>query len=447
MKNNFKKISAAFIAGMLMVPTVNAATLEERVAELEANQSLNIFNFSGTFMTRFDDIISAKQTKPNSGANLAFDNKDLNYMRLKFQFNADANVSKNIKFYSRFTASKFFNKSYSQGTQADTATGDTGAPNSYSNSNIVLEKAYMDLTVPDTNFTFSVGRLPTTAGQPYNYLDGRARMGTYPLLAYNSYFDGMSLSYKLDQYMPQDNKLAVRLIYTPLTNMNFGTAGAGGLIKPPTTEAGSNVGTQSPMGSVQLDYSANNWGWVGNFGAVLQYLQTSDIYIKGASAASLGNSSLFITVKQWTLATEFNSIGGSNFDLSASYLMTTLGTSGAFGAAGGFGNSTGATEDITGGNTLLSARYRLGTWILGAEWAHGEKNSLYFATAADDLTNFYGTPGNAYHLYLTKKFTENLALRVGYMNQAYDYTEMGIGTTAESDRKIETAYANLRLDF
>ncbi|UYL10140.1 DUF3373 domain-containing protein [Bdellovibrio sp. SKB1291214] len=447
MKNNFKKISAAFIAGMLMVPTVNAATLEERVAELEANQSLNIFNFSGTFMTRYDDIITAKQTKPSSVANPAFDNKDLNYMRLKFQFNADANVSKNIKFYSRMTASKFYNVSYVEGTQGSTSTGDLGAPNAYANSGMVLEKAYMDLTVPDTNFTFSVGRLPTTGGQPYNYLDGRARMGTYPLLAYNSYFDGMSLSYKLDDYMPQDNKLALRLIYTPLTNINFGTAGAGGIFNPPTSEAGANVPTQAPMGSVQVDYSANNWGWVGNFGAVLQYLQTSDIYIPGAAAIPAGNSSLNIKIQQWTLATEFNSIGGSNFDLSASYLMTSLATSGSFGALGGFGNSTGASEDITGANTLLSARYRLGTWILGAEWAHGEKNSFYFATAADDLTNFYGTPGNAYHLYVTKKFTENLALRVGYMSQAYDYTDLNIGATADSDRKIETTYANLRLDF
>ena len=90
MKNNFKKISAVLVAGALMAPQAfaQAKTLEERVAELEANQSLNIFNFSGIFTTRYDDILKAKQTEPAASA---LDTKDLNYMRMKFQFNIESN--------------------------------------------------------------------------------------------------------------------------------------------------------------------------------------------------------------------------------------------------------------------------------------------------------------------------------------------------------------------
>ncbi|WP_413291697.1 DUF3373 family protein [Bdellovibrio sp. HCB185ZH] len=454
MKNNFKKISAAFIAGMLMVPTVQAATLEERVSELEANQSLNILNFSGTFITRFDDIISAKQTQPATvlGQPSTFDNKDLTYLRMKFQFNVDANVSKNIKFYSRLTTSKNFNSFYQQGLSGLPVSDDLQASNSYQSSHVVLEKAYIDMTVPDTGLTFFIGRLPTVDGQPQNYKDGRARMGTYPMLSYDSVLDGMGVSYKMDQYMPEGHSLALRALYTPFAQYYAGANGA--YITAPTKQNGSALPTSSTGYGLMADYSINNMSWADGMGLTLLNFQTSDLYYANPAWVSVGttpgmDSNLTLSVGGTTLAWELNGIAHTGWDLSLSYLASTLKSNGRLmsGVPGtGFGMSSDDGSE-SGSTFLLSTRYRLGTWIFGGEWVNGSENSFYYATAAEDLTQFYSTHGNGYHLYVTKKFTQNLAFRVGYMLQDYDYTPTGIGPVVESDRKIETAYANLRLDF
>ena len=63
-----------------LVPALSLAqskTLEERVAELEANQSLNIFSFSGTFQTRYDQIISAKQSSTTNAFSPVLDADNL----------------------------------------------------------------------------------------------------------------------------------------------------------------------------------------------------------------------------------------------------------------------------------------------------------------------------------------------------------------------------------
>ncbi|WP_413586252.1 DUF3373 family protein [Bdellovibrio sp. HCB274] len=447
MKNNFKKISAAFIAGMLMIPSAQAATLEERVAELEANQSLNIFNFSGTFITRFDDIIKAEQTEPDTAGNAAFDNSDLTYLRMKFQFNIDANISKNVKFYSRLTTSKHFNTFYQQDATMSNS-DDLSASNAYDSSRVVLEKAYADFTVPDTGLTLFVGRLPTVDGQPQNYKDGRARMGTYPMLSYDSVLDGMGLSYKMDQWMPAGQTLAFRALYTPFSQYYAGASGA--YTKTPTTQAGGNLPTNSAGYGVMLDYGINDMSWADSMGLVLLNFQTSDIYYANPGDTTVtGVSDLTLKVGGTTLAWELNGIAKSGWDLSVSYLASNLDSNGQLMAnVPGTGFGTAADSDSNSGSVmLLATRYRLGSWIFGGEWVNGSENSFYYATATEDLTNFYSTHGNGYHAYVTKKFGQNIAFRVGYMLQDYDYTPTGIGPVVASDRKIETAYANLRLDF
>ncbi|MEK2689829.1 DUF3373 family protein [Bdellovibrio sp. GT3] len=442
MKNNFKKISAAFIAGMLMVPTVNAATLEERVSELEANQSLNIFNFSGMFQTRFDDILKASQTTPNTAGNPAFDNSDLTYLRMKFQFNVDANISKNVKFYSRLTTTKHFNTFYQQDLAAAT---DLTSANSYRDSHVVLEKAYADFTIPDTGLNFFIGRLPTVDGQPQNYKDGRARMGTYPMLSYNSVLDGMGLSYKLDQYMPEGHQLALRGLYTPFGQYYAGSNGT--YTNAPTNGQGANVKTAAPGYGLMIDYAVKDLSWADNMGLVLLNFQNSDLYIPASGGLS-DTGNLTIGIGGTTLAWELNGIAHSGWDLSLSYLASKLKSNGILSSGAPVGFDTNSSSDENKGDVfLLSTRYTLGTWILGGEWVHGSEDSFYYATAAEELTNFYGTRGEGYHLYVTKKFAQNVAFRVGYMLQDYDYTPATVGAASATDRKIETAYANLRMDF
>lgn len=433
---------------MLIAPTAFAQTqtmsLEERIAELEANQSVNIFTFSGIFNTRYDSV-SVKQAKPVNAA-LA-DNQGLGYLRMRVSLNADADVSRYIKFYSRFTTSKHYNKWSTQGTASATGT-DLRAADAYSDSNVVLEKAYLDITIPDSNFTLSIGRLPTPDGQPSNYWDGRARLGTYPLMSYSSVLDGMAVSYKVDEYMPAGHKLAVRAIYAPFSSYQIGNYGL-----PPTndntgTTSNRKVNTLHDFVTGQLDYSTTNIGIADNFGLIVQYNELQSIPVPGAATPTGTASTLGFGLKAASVATELNNIAGAPVDLSISYLSSEVissGTAPAFGNQG-YGTAT-DSGSTTGSFTLVSLRYKLSSWLFGLEYGNGTEGVFYSGGTAEDLTNMYGTPGTLSHGYVTKKFTDNLSLRVGYYIQQEDYTRLSAGAVQTADKKFEVGYANLRADF
>ncbi|MBC7465393.1 MAG: DUF3373 family protein [Bdellovibrio sp.] len=457
-----KKNIALALASTLLCGSVALAapTLEERVSELEAQSSINVFTFSGTLNTRYDEI-GVKQDSVTSAAGVTtatpIDNKGLNYLRMRFSLNAEANVSSNIKFYSRFTTTKMYNSWRQQGV----ATGNTlnqgidlRASDNYLSSGVMVEKAYADITIPDSNFVFSFGRFPTADGQPANYWDGKARQGTYPLMAYGSVLDGMAVTYKLDQYMPTGHTLALRFLYTPFVD------NVAGFQTQPTNDSLAQSGSAAPgqignktdtmiqFYTQQIDYSSTALGFADNVNVILQHYSFKNLeFANNSNATAATASSLGIDADSTSLAIDMQGLLGSAFDLSLSELVTAVKSHGLYGiSAVGFGTTL--TEDTTyGSTTLVSARYRLSTWIFGAEYVAGKKGVFYTGNTAEDLTNFYGTPGNAYHLYVTKKFQQNLALRVGYYNQDESYTRLSVGSISSNDKKITTMYANLRLDF
>lgn len=421
-------------------------TLEERIAELEANQSLNIFSFSGTFITRFDDLISVRQTTPASPFSPALDEKDLTYLRMKFQLNVDANVSPYIKFYSRFTTSKNFNTFYRHDVGGASDVGaDLGEANRYESSAVYLEKAYAEFFIPETYLSLSVGRLPTVDGPPHHFKDGRARMGTYPQMSFNYIFDGFGLTYQLDHYLPEKQKLALRFLYTPMSQYSVGFSG---YLSAPADEAtGAKKTTQVSVGAVQVDYSREDLNWLETLGVVVHTFKSGDIHYPGAANATAGTpgSSLDFSSAGTTLSLEFLGIKQTGWDVSLNYLFSTLTSQGQY---QGLGLGTSGTEDtLYGGVFLLSTRYQFPDWVLGFEYVQGTKDSAYFATNDETLTDFYATKGDAYHVYVTRKFTQNLSLRLGCMEQIYQWTPTSLGPAVDTDRKIKTGYANLRLDF
>jgi hypothetical protein len=439
-----KNIKTLFIAGMLMAPTAFAQTqtqtmsLEDRVAELEANQSLNIFKFSGTFVTRYDTL-SVQDATTAAGTALP-DYKDLNYMRMRFSMNVDADVSRYIKFYSRFTSSKMFNQQNVIVTPA-LAGGDLTAGRDYRSAAVYLEKAYADLIIPDSNFVVSVGRLPTVEGEPMNYWDGRARLGTYPMLAYNAELDGLALSYKADQYMPTDHKLSFRLIYTPFANYN--TA----YLIPATQNdtGGSKLNSITDLLAEQIEYQTTT-SFADNLVLIVQHFDSADIAINNPVVAT---DSLNLKISGTTLAASMGGIGGSPLDISLSYLFTQSDSNGLFTTAGGpvgYGTNTDSAT-LNGGMGVIAIRYRWSTWLAGFDYAHAEKDTFNPLFVNEDLSNFYSTPGNAFHVYATKKFTDSLSFRLGYRDQQYQYKPLTLGATQDSDEKVQTYYANLRLDF
>lgn len=421
---------------------MSAKSVEERLAELEANQSLNYFSFSGTLVSTYDDL-KVNETYPNPK-----DYKALNYLRLRFSLNADAEVSPQIRVFSRTTATKFFNKWRHAGSDGvfnedlDVAYGNTG-------SRIYLERAYVDLSPSGSLWTLSVGRLPTLHGSPTNFWDLRSRMGTYPLLVFNSPLDGVALTYRLDSYLQDGNQWALRGLYTPFSDVNGGAVGEGEYLAPPKadTNAGTPVGVSTntfvDLFSLQSDYVWKNSNIADETGFILQYYQFSNLPFSSGA----GTSNLSIQSRAIMASIELLGVDRGNFDVSLNYNYNQTESNGLF---KGPGTGLGTTKDhdtIQGHVALISARYRQASWAVGYEWLEGSKNSVYFSAAPEDLTNFYRTNGVGHHIYISTKWMEFVTLRGGFRLQQYSNLPAFVGPAVQTDREVKTVYLSLRTDF
>ena len=490
--------------------------LREQITELRAQQALTIFSFSGDLISRFDNVTSnlstaltpATPSNPSYyipggtsgqalyGTNAAVAvagayssylqvpsyNDTVDAFRLKTDLNLNADVSKAVKFYSRLTATKYFNRFTSQGSNLNFAQ-DLHGPGSYTSDLIWLSRAYMDWAITPY-WIFSLGRLPTTDGPPANYPDGRARGGTYPMISYNNYIDGLSLTYKLDYALPQDHSLSLRALYTPFNAYNAGSLLSSFENRNPYNGTNLNTpGAQSAStwdaGALQADYSVRN-SWLANdTNLIVQYFQTGTFHLNQSAATSgAGNgdpTNVAFWVSELDFSFNFDGLFSSPFDLSLNYGYTNLGTQGTFfipvsisssaGSGyptsavyvpfGGYGcgpNSVtglGCSQVLSGGNTIISGRYHINQKTLaGAEFEWGDPNVFYYAGAADDLSSFYGTNGNANHFYVTRLFSPLMSLRVGAMTQNYNYSGIFLGTSSTPiTYTVSTYYANFRLDF
>lgn len=445
MKKSLKKL---VIAASLMPAISMGATLEERVAELEAAQSLNIFKFSGSLETRYDGI-DAKQAK---GVTTAYD-EHVDYMRLKASLNMDADVNQYIKFYSRLTTSKFFNTfnaPKANSTTAPSTSQDLSVAKDERGAQVYLEKAYADVMIPNSGAVFSFGRLSTFDGPPFNLPHGRPRMGTYPGLLYNAELDGLAFTYNT---AVGDGNMAFRIVNTPFSYYAdaSGTIGSNGLLNSPKV-GGNKSDTMPALASAMVEYSNNNFA-VGALTVIAQAWQTGWLNINASEITGLGTGAgaIGFRVGAQALHVDISNVMGSNFDFSATMLSSRVENRGsitglAVGTIYGYGASKDG-ESLSDTSTLLAGRYQFGKTYVGAEYLIGGKKAFVFDANNDAISNFYSTTGTGTHAYVLHKFMPELGLRLGYMNQKYDKTSFTVGAQKDSDRKVDTVYANLRLDF
>ncbi len=440
--------------------------LEDRIGELEANQSLNIFKFGGLLETRYDNI-KALQTDPTSSA---IDSK-VDYLRLRASFDMSADVSKNIKVYSRYTMTKFSNIYYTQsvGTgSAPVTSADLSAAKEENGAQVYVEKFYADATVPDTGVVFSFGRLPISDGPPFHFPNGRPRTGTYPGLLYNGQLDGVALTYNKPV---ADGTFSVRGVHTPMTVLTSSAGkltGAKGVISNPTDNAGNSSRTLRDLDTLMLEFNSNKVSFADNISIILQAFSVSltmagsQLSVPYQSTSLTGSGDVDFKIEAQALYFGIENIAHIGLDFSATHLMSTVTNDGCitFGGApctdayisassaiAGFGATT-RGEKMKGSSTLLTARYRIiSPTYFGVEYLMGGKNVYVFDQNSDNIVAFYDTPGTGTHAYILHKFTNDLGLRLGYMQQDYKSTVFGFGPSKDTDRKVTTYYANLRLDF
>ncbi|MDB9787036.1 DUF3373 domain-containing protein [Bacteriovoracaceae bacterium] len=449
-----------------------ADTVEERVEDLEMSRDLDILSFKSVFKYHYDSI---KRTTKSTGSETE---DKFHPHRVYYSLDSSANVTKNIRFFGRIAASKFINTLSL--TDADLYL--FGKSRGESGDGLYLERAFVEYDVAD-NVTLSAGRLPTIDGPPINELDGLARQGTYPILGYGNQLDGLAATYSAS-FMPRDNSLVFRLVYTPLYNMAKSITG---LTNPKMSIANtaSNQKEHSHLSSAILEYSNSNRKFWDQFLFIYQLVdvgeaQVRDVYPAGtdlgtitASPASGGNgipsatgltaggSNLVLSSMSHTLFAGFRNIAQSGINFSFTYLSSKMKSKGLFETGAVFGPTTGlnkgymtnrSSETVTGKAWLATMSYKL-RWkklrnpTIGMEYFDGNKHHLYVGDNNDDLTGLYGTRGNFYHIYWSQPLGSGLRFRIGYSMQDHDYTKGFIGEPTASDVEEENVYAMVRLDI
>ena len=466
-------LATTFVAGM-----VNAATLEERVEELEINNALNTFKFSGDLTMFYDG--TEKEANSVTTTN--------NWTRLKFGINFNAKPSSDIQFFGRLAASKHLNAIGNDYTSND----DFGSSRSYGGSDVFVEKAYFDYTMTDW-MIFSAGRLPTFDGVPYNYSYGKAKMGTYPKLAYSAILDGFAFTFKPGNFFLDQGSLDFRVIYTPF-NLPTQRQGASNQKFGNGQVAASHV----DMLTLMLDYQSGKLSWADNLGFIAQWIKAnqfglSKIYAgegidvdanqngadNGNAQAPVSNgiavylpSTLKMGLDLLTLHLELDNIleSGVNFSVT-NYSNTITETGGicfdasnpctaANNSLGYFTNSTYANTNemkAEGSATLAALAWNsnmpmLMNAIIGAEYMTSDKDYGFFDFTADNVTGFYTNAGKGTHAYITLLPKNNLSFTLGYRLQEIEYSNTGtkgFGARKEvtTDDTVSTTYARLRLDF
>lgn len=445
-----KKIAAALLMVLPSLAGAQTMSIEDRLSELEANQSLNIFSFSGYLDTRYDDV-DAEQTNPAASAFKGH----TQHLRLRSGLNVNAKISPKLNFFSTFATSKYFNVWQRQSSglgSGPSYLNDAGESRAENGSQVYLEKAYADYMFTE-NMTFSFGRLPTMDGPPSHLPLGKARMGTYPSIGYNSSFDGVALSYN-DTI--GDQNFAARVLYTPFT---YYTTSKSTVVGAPeglnnVTVAGGKINSETSLTSVMLEYGIKNTAVANNINVMAMAYQTGNLAVDGSLfnvGGGAGSGLVEFKVGGQVVSLELTGVAGSNFDLGITSLQSKVDNSGSatvpgLGSIYGFGASS-EGESLTGNTTLVSARYKWSNTYIGGEYLAGGKNVFNYDPSTEVVNGFYSTPGTGTHAYVLHKLTPELGLRVGYMKQEYKNTPFTFGASSETDRKITTVYTNLRLDF
>jgi len=440
-----------FISGItascLLISTVNAKTIDEKLIQLESiikaqqkqiDQLKNIIELkaSNDDLEELDERLEGVETKTltdkiqlglgmrvemnNYSNTYANDEKfDANEIyRTKLNINMKSKITDKMKFTGRLSMYKNWGDSTPRNTNYDSMQG-----RKPDNSTTYIERAYIDWILNDKNakipFVLTLGRQPSSDGPSYQIKEDMRRKGTYDALATDGAADGFVLTSNLNNLL---DGVSFRIAYgTPNvfdnqqnTSTQFNYTGTPNANK--TIVIGyflekefSNLNCQNLSQLYYIDANDMNGnpqllddktlGDMDLFGAMFEASNIKkrvDIFAHYA----------YNRIKPNGQTVDLSNIGGS----STTGLLT----------------DNGNTKEVSGDAYWLGARYNINSdYKLGVEYNHGSKNWFSFTSGANDPLNKLATRGDAIEAYITKEVNKYANLRVGYVDINYDYTGSG----------------------
>jgi hypothetical protein len=404
--------------------------LKDRISELEVSNALDKFKFSGVLTNYYENL------RNNHGPVGSKSQDNISAYSLYFGLNIDVNVSKNLKIYSTFAMSKFYNnegrrENLTSNNYTPYAASETGGWG-LGGSTLRLDRAYGSYEFDTLPLTLAAGRIPTNGGPPMNQLDGLPRQGTYPRFSFNSIFDGISAVVNLSSFLPKDHSLKLRMFYQPFTVIDTGD-------RTLQFVDGNKLNSSTPEWVVLTEYSLKNTKFFDSLDLMYMHTEWYDFYngYSTGSPATLGqtpNGGLE-SGGQNTFYVGLENIASIGLNLSWSgMLLRTIDTSEPGFQQNSFNHLLNINEQFSFlGNMVLGYEYiRTTPGYYLDEWTR--MNSIPFYI----LENAVG-----HHIYASVPITQRIIGRIGYYR-----LNAGVGDIFQTQESDDSSwYAQVRMSF
>ena len=401
--------------------------LDLRLGDLEINQALKKFSFSGTFMNQLEYYSrAAENTGLIPGVNrMDSTNTHLNPAAMKLELNIDTKVSKELNFFSTISMAKYYNLSdRNKRNKRDSGSFISFAgSNNYKDSGAYFDMAYISYNANNSPWTLAVGRMPTNNGPPLNQADGNSRTGTYPSLSFNNILDGIAGIYSFKNMLPKEQSLKIRVFYTPLTRMSLNDKsdqevdGDGNAYNGEYGESGEKIASSGFLGTLLTEYSIENLAWAEKVDIYHSTYRVSQFFSTGQQKLPVGTPGVpseytrdgieYFDVTSQTVYLGADQFFNTPFNISFTYAHYDI----------DFSGESYKSENYMGTiNYTFSGKKNAGD-IAGIEYLHTDKNRIPSEETSFFTNDFYNMMnGEGYHLYYTKVVDANQLVRLGYFS-------------------------------
>jgi hypothetical protein len=441
----------------MMALGASAQTLEERVEALEYAGYESIFRFKGQvemmYSTKKSDYtkeigVTGAEDTTKSGTH-----EIVQELALFSNIDMSAKPSEKLSFFGRLSMAKLSNRmnAYSFGTFGD-LDGQIDEGQGKRNAEVWMERAFINYSFTK-NLIFTFGRLPSANGSPYNLTRDESSGGAYPLFMFNAHFDGMALSYAV-------NNFSFKFIYTPFSFENNSST---------TRTDGKDFETPSDTFSFITEYNNEKVSWARRFNVQLGYISAkvplalTEYDMKNTATSSddtaLGLSELEIALSRAVLTLEANGIANSKFDFNLQHMVVTYNSNGDYTNTNvftGFGGITTSGsflsddgKEQSGTATIITTRYAIkNNMKVGFQYSQGSQD-VYVSDLVGKLPIATVVPGTAYHLFYNHGFDGGLKMNVGWISSQTDYST---GTNLfqrrkDADIKEDAGYLSFVANF
>lgn len=393
---------------------------EERITKVEEKAEKaagpSWLEIGGDYRGRFDYLKGTVHSYTNtSGTGISgYDVKNESLFTNRFGLNLKANATEDVNVKARLLMYKIWGHSTANPVTASFFSDRTGVfDGSYGHipTDSILRVDYAYATwnnVFDMPAWFSIGRRPSTGGEPTNIKQNIEKTGTagVPGILVDYAFDGLTIGVMPD--IPSLPGAYAKVCYGKGYDSGFRTPSNNlkdvnmlGLNVVPVNTAdfkaeiqwnrAFNIFDNFPDSGVSTNVGNADW-YGGTFSGKIRNL---NLFLSGATSKTHPN----------------NNLAGGSYGL--------VYDAGSKQNRSGYAVYTGGRYDITSTGTKI-----------GAEYNHGSKYWITFAPAGDDMwTSKLGTRGDVYEVYVIQELNQKPVskrgkafFRLGYQYYTFDYT-------------------------